>query len=81
MFNVFNTLTLKQVFWKTETFFRKLEHRFLIESAMIEIATIPFKLPYQKPMLLRGTKWTYLKDRGFALTTYCFWYFNSSIKT
>ena len=34
--NVFDTLTLKQIFWKTETLFRKLEYRFLVESNNIE---------------------------------------------
>ena len=28
--NIFNALTLKQVFWKTKTFFEKLEYRFLV---------------------------------------------------
>ena len=27
--NVFNTLTLKQIFWKTKTIFKKLEYVFL----------------------------------------------------
>ena len=39
--NVFNTLTLKQIFWKTQTFFKKLKYCFLAESTKIEIATIP----------------------------------------
>ena len=41
--NVFNTLTLKQVFWKTKTFFKKLEYRFLIESPKIGNSTFPYK--------------------------------------
>ena len=41
--NVFNTLTLKQVFWKTKTFFKKLEYRFLIESTKIGNSTFPYK--------------------------------------
>ena len=32
---VFNTLTLKQIFWKTETFFKKLDHRFLVQNTKI----------------------------------------------
>ena len=33
----FNTLTLKQIFWKTKKpFFKKLEYRFLVESTNIE---------------------------------------------
>ena len=42
--NVFNTLTLKQIFWKTKTFFKKLEYRFLVESTKIEKASFPYKI-------------------------------------
>ena len=41
--NVFNTLTLKQIFWKTKTFFKKLEYRFLVETTKIENTSFPFK--------------------------------------
>ena len=41
--NVFNTLTLKQMFWKTKTFFKKLEYRFLVEVTKIEKTSFPFK--------------------------------------
>ena len=41
--NIFNTLTLKQIFWKTKTFFKKLEYRFLVESTKIENASFPYK--------------------------------------
>ena len=40
---VFNTLILKQIFWKTKTFFKKLEDRFLAESAKTESASFPYK--------------------------------------
>ena len=40
--NVFNNLTLKQIFWKKKTFFKKLEHRFLVESTNIENASLPY---------------------------------------
>ena len=53
---VFNTLTLQQIFWKTKTFFKKLEYRFLVESTKIENASFPYKLPYQKPTL-RQIEW------------------------
>ena len=36
--NVFNTLTLKQIFWKTKTCFKKLEYCFLVESTNIKNA-------------------------------------------
>ena len=35
LFDVFNTLTLKQVLWKTKTFFKKLEWGFLGEITKI----------------------------------------------
>ena len=41
--NVFNTLTLKRIFWKTKTFFKNLEYRFLVESIKIENASFPYK--------------------------------------
>ena len=41
--NVFNTLTLIQIFWKTKTFFKKLEYCFLVESTKIENASFPYK--------------------------------------
>ena len=31
------------MFWKTKTFFRKLEHFFLVESTNIENASFPYK--------------------------------------
>ena len=50
-FNVFNILTLKQVFWETKTFFKKLEYRFLVETTKIENTSFPMK-----PML-RQIEW------------------------
>ena len=41
--NVFNTLTLKRIFLKTKTFFKKLEDRFLVESTAIENASLSYK--------------------------------------
>ena len=41
--NVFHTLTLKQSFWKTKTFLKKLEYRFLVETTKIENTSFPFK--------------------------------------
>ena len=40
--NVFNTVTLKQIFWKTKTF-KNLEYRFLVEATKIEKMSFPFK--------------------------------------
>ena len=41
--NVFNTLTLIQIFLKTKTFFKKLEHLFLVETTKIQNTSFPFK--------------------------------------
>ena len=41
--NVFNTLTLKQIFWKAKTFFKTLEYCFLVESTKIENASFSYK--------------------------------------
>ena len=41
--NVFNTLALRQIFWKTKTFFKELDYRFLVESTKIENASFPHK--------------------------------------
>ena len=43
-FKYFNTLTLKQVFRKTKTYFLKLEHRLLVYSTTTESAA--FKPPW-----------------------------------
>ena len=50
--SVFDTLTLKQFFGKTETTSKKLENCFSVKSSAIENATFPCKtMPCQKPML------------------------------
>ena len=38
IFNVFNTLTLQKIFWKTKS-----EYRFLVENTKIENASFPYK--------------------------------------
>ena len=68
--NVFNTLTLKRIFWKTKTFFKNLEYRFLVESIKIENASFPYKTAISeanvKTNKMVTTKWTYQKERSFA---------------
>ena len=39
----FNTLNLKQIFWKTQALFSNLEYHFLVETTKTEKATIPYK--------------------------------------
>ena len=41
--NIFNTLTLIQVFWKTKAFFIKLEYHFLVETTKIENTSFPLE--------------------------------------
>ena len=68
--NVFNTLTLKQIFWKTKTSFKKLGYRFLVESTKIEKASFPYKTAISEANIktnrMESTKWTYHEERSFA---------------
>ena len=76
MVNVFNALTLKQIFWKTKTFFTKLKYRFLAESTKIENALFPYKTAISKANVttkkMVTTKWTYKKQRSFASNYFIF---------
>ena len=81
--NDFNTLTLKQVFWKTKSFFKKLEYPFFVESTKIEKASFPYK--YQKPMLRQIEWWVQngpiTKNGVLPVTTLFFWKFCFSLRT
>ena len=74
--DLFNTSTSKQVFWKTKTFFKKLEYRFLIESTKIESAWFPYKTAISeanvKTNRMVSTKWTYHKERSFVSSYFIF---------
>ena len=48
-FKLFSNLTLKKNFWKTKTFFTKLEYRVLVETTNIESASFPFKTALSEP--------------------------------
>ena len=69
--NAVNTLTSKQVFWKMETFFKKLEYHLLVESTKIENASFPYKSVKSeanfKANRMASTKWTYHKEGSFAI--------------
>ena len=72
--NVFNTLTLKQIFWKTKTFFKKLEYHFLIETTKIK-THFHSKLLSEaniKTNRIATTKWTYHKEWSFASNYFIF---------
>ena len=76
VFNVFSSLTWNQAFLKTKTF-KKLEHRFLLENAMIENATFPYKSALLKANVnktnrMQSIKLTYRKERCFATYSFVF---------
>ena len=74
--NVFITLTLKQVFWKTKTFFKKLENHFLVETIKIENTSFTLKTAVLeanvKTNSMATTKWTYHKEWSFASNNFFF---------
>ena len=76
--NNFNTLTSKQIFWKTQTLLKKLDHRFLVESTMTETTehTFLYKTVMSeanfKTNRMGSTKWTYHKERSFASNCFIF---------
>ena len=74
--NVFNTLTLKQIFWKTEAFFKKLKYRFSVEGTKIENMSIPYKTAISeanvKTNRIVSTKWTIQKELSFASNYFIF---------
>ena len=59
LLDIFNILTLKQIFWKTQILFKS----FLVESTKSENAIYLYKLALSKANLetnrMRITKWTY----------------------
>ena len=54
--NNVNTLTLKQIFWKTKTFFKKLKDRFLVENTKIENALFRYKISISEANV-KATDW------------------------
>ena len=83
--NVFNTLTLKKIYWRTKTFFKKLECRFLVEATKIEITPFPFKTALSeanvKTNRMITTKWTCLNEWSFASNYFFFWKICSRSRT
>ena len=68
IFERFQYLTLKQIFWKTKFFPQKLEYRFLFESTMIENAPFPYKTAVPEANIKTNrkvsTNWTNRKERS-----------------
>ena len=67
---------MKQFFWKTKTFFKKLEYLFLVESTKIENISFSFKTAISeanvKTNRMESTQWTYYKERSFASNYFIF---------
>ena len=83
-FGVFDTQTLKQIFWKKKTFFKKPDYRFLTESTKIENATFPLKTGLSeanfKTNRMGSTKWTYYhKEWSFASNSFILFFFSWKI--
>ena len=74
--NVFDTLTLIQIFWKTKIFFKKLEYRFVVETTKIENTSFLFKTTLSetnvKTNRMATTKWNYHKEWSFANNFFIF---------
>ena len=74
--NVFNTLTLIQIFWKTKIFFKKLEYHFLVETTKIENTSTSFKTALSEANVqtyrMATMKWTYQKEWSFASNYFIF---------
>ena len=73
---VFSILTLKLIFSKKKTFFKKLEYRLLVESTKVENASFSYKIviseAYAKTNWKVSTKWIYQKERSFASDYFTF---------
>ena len=72
--NVFNTLTLIQIFWKKNTFFKKLEYSFLVETTKIENTSFLFKTALSEANVktMATGKCNYHKDWSFASNCFIF---------
>ena len=80
--NIFNTLTLKQIFWKTQIPFTKPEDHFLVESTEIDNATIPYKTALSeanvKTNRMGSRKWNITKNRVVLPVIFFFEDFSTS---
>ena len=74
--NVFNTVTLKQIFWKRKTIFEKLEYQFLVQSTKIEKTIFPHKTALSdvsvKTDRMGSIKWIYNKEWSFPRNYFIF---------
>ena len=83
--NVFNTLTLKKIFWRTKTFLKKLEHCFLVERTMIENTSFPYKTAKPKGNVKTNKWWLQngpiTNNRLSPVTNLSFWKYCFSLRT
>ena len=83
--NVFITLTLKYVFWKTKSLFEKLQYHVLFESTAMKSAILPYKTGLPKVNIKTNRMWStnrpITKSGLLQLTTLFFWKFNFGIRT
>ena len=80
--NVFNTLTSKRIFWKTKTFFKKLEYRFLVETTKIKKASFPYKTAISEANVKINRMVTTRTENGIPpVTNLFFWKFCFSLRT
>ena len=74
--NDFNTLTLKQIFWKTKISLKKLDTFFFVESTKTGNASFRYKTAISeanvKTNRMVSTKWTYHIERSFASNYFIF---------
>ena len=74
--NVSNNLTLKQIFWKTKSCFKKLEYSFLAETTKIENISFPFKPALSEANVKKNrmatTKWDYHNEWSFGSNCFIF---------
>ena len=78
--NVFNNVTLKQIFWKAKTFFKELEYRFLVEITKIENAMFLHKTAFSEANI-KTNRMGSTKNRVLPVTALFFWKLCISIRT
>ena len=83
--NIFNALTLNQIFWKTKTFIKKLEYHFSVESTKTENAIFR-QITALSEENFKQIEWRVqnepvTKNRVLPVTTLFFWQFCFSLRT
>ena len=84
--NALNILTLKQIFLKSKTFFKKLEYRFLVQNNRIKNLTFPYETALSEANVKTNTigkykGWTSRKEQSFASRYLGGWYIKLSLYT